>query len=82
MKLNIGSTDSFVRVMIGLAFYVNIWALYPTLSVIAVIILFTLGTICIVTAWTESCPAYTKMGISTSSVNDCSCGCSTHQCEQ
>ena len=78
MKMNVGSTDSFVRVMLGIVFYTNIFALQPSLGAIGTIILFALGTICMVTAWTQSCPAYGKLGINTCSVNEnqCSCSCS------
>ena len=77
MKYNVGSTDSFVRVMIGIAFYVNIFALQP-LGAVGVIILFALGTLCMATAWTKRCPAYGPMKVNTCSINEgnCSCGCS------
>jgi len=78
MKKNIGSTDSFVRVMLGIVFYTNILVLEP--GAIGTIILFALGSICMVTAWTYSCPAYNVIKVNTGPVNECSCGCSDHKC--
>ena len=74
MKQNIGSTDSFVRVMTGLAFYVNIFVFEPTIGAVGVIVLFALGTLCMVTAWTNHCPAYKATGICTCEANACECG--------
>jgi cell division protein FtsW (lipid II flippase) len=80
MKQNMGSTDSFVRVMIGIAFYTNIFALQPSLGPVAIIVLFALGTLCMVTAWIKYCSALALLGISTCSSNECcaenSCQCS------
>jgi hypothetical protein len=82
MKQNMGSTDSFVRVMIGIAFYANIFVLEP--GAIGIIILFALGTICMVTAWIKYCSVLALFGLSTCSCasNECcaenSCQCSTH----
>jgi hypothetical protein len=76
MKQNVGSTDSFIRVMIGIAFYANIFAL--DLGEVGVIILFVLGSICMFTAWHYHCPAYAMTGLcSCSKDNECSTtGCS------
>ena len=73
---NVGSTDSFIRVMIGIAFYVNILVLLPSLGAVGIIILFALGTLCMVTAWVEHCPAYGPMKVNTCSINAGSCSCS------
>ena len=78
MNPNIGSTDSFVRVMIGIGFYANIFALQPTLGAVSTIILFALGTMCMVTAWTNHCPAYNVGGVCTCAAN--SCECSDNKC--
>ncbi|MCL1834089.1 MAG: DUF2892 domain-containing protein [Leptospirales bacterium] len=72
MKQNMGSSDSYIRVMIGIAFYVNILALQPSLCATGAIILFALGTLCMVTAWTKVCPAYGPLGICTCS-GECEC---------
>ena len=72
MKQNVGSSDSYIRVMIGIAFYVNIFALQPGIGAVGVIILFALGTICMVTAWIGHCPAYGPLGICTCS-GECEC---------
>ena len=78
MKQNIGSTDSFVRVMIGIAFYANILALGPNLGAVGIIILFALGTLCMVTAWTNFCWAYGLFGICSCAGE--SCECSDNKC--
>ncbi|MCL1864368.1 MAG: DUF2892 domain-containing protein [Spirochaetes bacterium] len=80
MKQNMGSTDSFVRVMIGLAFYVNIFCLQPGLGAVGAIILFALGTLCMAAAWVKYCSVLALIGVNTCSSSECSseasCSCS------
>lgn len=66
MKQNMGSADSFIRVLVGISFLVNIIILEP--GVIGTIILLVLGVACLATAWIHYCHAYTLLGI-------CSCPC-------
>ena len=77
MKSNVGSTDSFIRVMIGIGFYTNIFALQPNLGTVSTIILFALGTLCMVTAWVGYCPAYGPLGVCTCAGD---CECSSDKC--
>jgi hypothetical protein len=70
MQQNMGSADSFIRSMIGIAFLVNIIILEP--GAVGTIILFALGAVNIATAWIKYCPAYTPFGICTCP----GCGCS------
>lgn len=66
MQQNMGSTDSFIRVMIGIAFLVNILILEP--GAIGTIVLLALGILNLATAWIKFCPAYKPLGI-------CTCPC-------
>ncbi len=75
MTHNVGSGDSFMRVMVGIAFLVNIIILEP--GAIGTIILLVLTAISFVTAWTHFCSLYKPFGI-----NTCSCGdCGEEKCE-
>ena len=71
MKQNMGSADSFIRVLIGISFLVNIIILEP--GAIGTIILLALGVLNLATAWIRYCPAYTPLGICTC---PCTCDCS------
>ena len=73
MKQNMGSTDSYVRVMIGIAFYANIFALQPNLGAVSTIILFALGSLCMATAWTKYCWGYKLIGACTCAGESCEC---------
>ncbi len=67
MQQNMGSADSFIRVLVGISFLVNIIILEPGIA--GTIILLVLGVVFIATAWIHYCPAYKPLGI-------CSCPCS------
>jgi len=69
MTHNVGSGDSFIRVIVGIAFLLNIIILEP--GAIGTIILLVLGAISLVTAWTHFCALYKPFGINTCSCNDC-----------
>lgn len=56
MKENMGSADSYLRFLVGLAFFINIPILEP--NAVGTIILLALGIIMWVSAWTHYCPAY------------------------
>ena len=59
MKENMGTADSWLRFMVGLAFLINIYILEP--GAVGTIILLALGILMWVTAWTHYCPAYTPI---------------------
>ncbi len=72
MQKNMGSTDSFIRTLVGIAFLVNIIILEP--GVVGTIILLVLGLLNLGTAWFAYCPAYKPLGI-------CTCpGCECAEC--
>lgn len=58
-----GSADSYLRFMFGLAFIINIYILEP--GAVGTIILLALGIIMWVQAWTHYCPAYSPFNFST-----------------
>jgi len=70
MQQNMGSADSFIRTLLGIAFLLNIIILAP--GVIGTIILLVLGILNLATAWVKFCPAYKPFGVCTCPC----CGCS------
>jgi hypothetical protein len=60
MQLNIGSTDKFVRVAIGISIFSLALVLPSQLKLISL-----LGVIPILTALVRWCPLYTLFGLST-----------------
>ena len=64
MQQNMGSADSFIRVLVGISFLVNIIILEP--GPMGTIVLLALGILSLATAWTKYCHAY-KM------FNTCTC---------
>jgi len=62
MKKNIGSADSYLRFMVGLAFLINIYILET--GAVATVILLGLGIVMWVTAWTHFCGAYVPINFS------------------
>ena len=69
MQQNMGSADSFIRVLVGISFLVNIIIIEP--GPVGTIILLALGIISLATAWIKYCPAYKPLGI-------CTCCCGSH----
>jgi hypothetical protein len=68
MQQNMGSADSFIRVLVGISFLVNIIIIEP--GPVGTIVLLALGIISLATAWTKYCHAYTM-------IKTCTCvGCS------
>jgi len=76
MQQNMGSADSFIRVLVGIAFLVNIIILEP--GAIGTIILLALGVLNLATAWVKFCPAYKPFGVCTCSCSGC---CETEKSE-
>lgn len=70
MQQNMGSADSFIRTLLGIAFLVNIIILEP--GIVGTIILFILGAVNLATAWFKFCPAYKPLGICTCPCSGCS----------
>jgi hypothetical protein len=64
MVRNVGAVDSYIRVLIGVAFLLNIFALKT--GVIGTIVLLVLALISLVTAYTGYCGLYKIFNISTS----------------
>ncbi|HOP63002.1 MAG TPA: DUF2892 domain-containing protein [Spirochaetota bacterium] len=71
MKQNVGSTDKFIRSMVGISFLLNIIILET--GPVGTIILLVLGFAMIVSAWIGYCPAYVPLGICTCSGVTCEC---------
>jgi F0F1-type ATP synthase assembly protein I len=63
MQQNMGSADSFIRVLVGIAFLVNIIILEP--GPMGIIVLLLLGMICLATAWIKYCHAYKMFNVNT-----------------
>jgi hypothetical protein len=64
MVRNVGAADGYIRVLIGVAFLLNIFALET--EVIGTIVLLVLALISLVTAYTGYCGLYKIFNISTS----------------
>ena len=65
MQQNMGSADSFIRVLVGISFLVNIIILEP--GHIGTIVLLALGIIFLATAWIKYCHAYKMFEVCTCS---------------
>lgn len=65
---NVGNTDRFIRLLIGLAFLANVVVL--NLCIIGKVVLIILGLAVLASAWKAYCPLYQYLGISTCS-NEC-----------
>ncbi len=63
MKVNMGSTDRIIRVILALVFFALI--LTNTVSGVLAIILGVLGVVFLLTSAIRSCPLYMPFGIST-----------------
>jgi uncharacterized membrane protein YczE len=63
MTKNVGPADRYIRVLLGIAFLVNIIILQP--GIFAGIILFVVGGGLVVSAYTGYCPAYGPLKINT-----------------
>ncbi|MBN2160677.1 MAG: DUF2892 domain-containing protein [Spirochaetes bacterium] len=63
MKKNVGASDRYVRVILGLGFIMNIFALEPTR--LGLFILLIIGLILWNTAFTQYCPIYDLLKINT-----------------
>jgi hypothetical protein len=64
MVRNVGAADGYIRILIGVAFVLNIFALET--GVIGTIVLLVLALISLVTAYTGYCGLYKILNISTS----------------
>lgn len=64
MEKNVGVADSYIRVLLGVAFILNIFVLQT--GVIGTIVLLVLALISLVTAYTGFCALYKILNISTS----------------
>lgn len=63
IKHNIGTTDRYIRALVGLAFLMNIIALEP--GRLGTFIFLALGLVLLVTAFTRYCPLYEPFKINT-----------------
>lgn len=66
---NVGNTDRFVRMLVGLAFLANIAVITPCVAGIVLLVVF--GIAILASAWKGYCPIYQIFGINTCSE---SCG--------
>ncbi len=64
MEKNVGAADGYIRVLLGVAFILNIVALET--GVIGTIVLLVLALISLVTAYTGFCAFYKILNVSTS----------------
>lgn len=71
MQQNMGSADSFIRTLVGIAFLLNIIILEP--GAIGTIILLAFGIVNLATAWIKYCPAYAPFCVCTCSSTQCGC---------
>ena len=63
MKKNVGAADRYIRYLIGLAFFLNIFSLEP--SKFGTFVLIALGCIAWFTAYTQYCAVYDLLKINT-----------------
>lgn len=71
MKKNVGSTDSYIRFMVGISLLLNIIILEP--GTLGTVVLTALGLSTLYSAYSKFCPLYLPFGICTC---DSGCGCS------
>lgn len=71
MKKNVGSTDAFIRFLVGLALLINIIILQA--GPLATVVLIALGLMMFYSAYSKFCPAYIPLNICTCDDKNCLC---------